>query len=159
MKVENWVTELPINMQYELVNSFAICRIAEMKRFTFDLKPGIIDICIMIKHHIKRDGSIKEPTLGVARRCILKFKQSIVTVGYPIWFISGIISAAEILAYYHPDQDVRDIWTNFCIQIANLYELNVPSKDDIYERYTKKTMDDDENTVVEEEEQDWNEKH
>lgn len=136
MNFGTWIGELPIKMQYDLVFAKTHCTLIDAEHLLIN----------------KTDAKILEPICTLMFRCIVYDElplsnNNIIdihnmtaihdwrSIELPMWVISPIISAAQILAYYHPIQDIRDGWMNFSMRFANFLHLRMMSKEEIDEYY------------------------
>jgi hypothetical protein len=53
---------------------------------------------------------------------------------YPLHYIMHFVHAAEILGYYHPDPERRDLWNSFYREACKKFHLRPESKTDLDKR-------------------------
>jgi len=143
--LRKWFLDLPWMQQGVLLSSFRNCDGYRSEGPHKILIRGLRAACIK---SARTNGSYnaRRPNRKTLLLCVEQFVECHFD-HMPIHFVSHLMHAAEVLAYKHPDLEIRNIWMQIYSRIVEVLHLNLES----WEQFEERLKDDPEQIVREDE--------
>lgn len=140
--LRKWFLDLPWMQQGVLLGSFRNCDGIWPEGHHKELIRGVRAACIKAA---KTKGSFnaRRPDREKITHSVNEFVKYFDHI--PIHFVSHLMYAAEVLAYSHPDEYIRDTWIHVYATIVKALHLNMELVEDF-----RKRLSDDPDQVVRE---------
>jgi len=132
--LKDWVQELGLRFQGVLVSGIRGCDVSP-RHDTSKILQRIYRYVILNTHcedAAKSKSFILKAGIGETRERMEQMLED--CDHYPLHYIMHFVHAAEILGYYHPDIERRDLWNSFYQQCCKKFHLKPESQAEQLER-------------------------